>query len=141
MRKDAAVAFVKQVDAHREACRAYWEVLGPASLNTDVAAAKSTYLASWDAVALELGAFQLATSPDVSQEGGSLYNALRDYSEAVEAVARNQRGASQHAESVQDAIFAARGRFIRVAQADLTPADATDLAQRDPSPREVSVSV
>jgi uncharacterized membrane protein len=124
MRRSAAVAFVRHVDAHREACRAYWDAVDRQAPEADLTTARNAYVNSWDALALELAAFQLAASPDVSVEGGALYNAVRDYSEAVDRVARDVRGAGKHAESVQEALFVARRRFISAAQGDLAAKDA-----------------
>ncbi|MGY2001721.1 hypothetical protein [Blastococcus sp. SYSU DS1024] len=120
MRREAAVAFVKQIDDLAESGRAYWESLQDKTSGSEFERARSAYLTSWQTLASDFASFQLAVTEELNKEGVALYRAARDYSVAIDEVARGRRSNTK-ADRAQDDLLEARRQFIRAAQRELDP--------------------
>ncbi len=128
MRRQAAVAFVKQIDDLAESGRTYWVSLQEKVHGHELETARSAYLASWQTLASDFASFQLAVTAELNEEGIALYGAARDYSVAIDEIADGRR-ANAKANRAQDDLLEARRQFIRAAQRDLNPAPTTDPAK------------
>ncbi|RBY76264.1 hypothetical protein DQ239_14885 [Blastococcus sp. TF02-09] len=119
-RRAAAETFLRLVAAHAEACRTYWVLLADKA-DAELEATRSTYLATWRDVFAEVTTFQLRATAALSEQGRELFDALIEYSDAVERVTTKT---SQKAEAAQQRFYTARDQFVTSARSELLPATA-----------------
>jgi gas vesicle protein len=117
-RRTAAVEFVNQVARLTDSTRDLWSALDGDVSEAELKRVKDTYQADWRTLASEFAAFQLAVTPELNAPSIDLYNAVKDYSVAIDELAAGHKARAK-AERAQENLWEARRLFIAAAQEDL----------------------